>query len=53
MKNYEIHMNGDFGYSVFIKADDENEAIEIMTNEHLYDEPEDLDNIDYIDEITE
>lgn len=24
-----------------------------MTNKHLYEEPEDLNNIDYFDEITE
>lgn len=57
MKYYDIHMivEGDCkeGYSVFVKANDENEAVEIMTNEHLYEEPEDLNNIDYIDEITE
>ena len=57
MKYYDIHMivedDCKEGYSVFVKANDENEAVEIMTNEHLYEEPEDLDNIDYIDEITE
>ena len=57
MKYYDIHMivKNDWkeGYSVFVKANDEDEAIEIMINEHLYEEPEDLDNIDYIGEITE
>lgn len=57
MKYYDIHMTVEDdckeGYSVFVKANDENEAVEIMTNEHLYEEPEDLDNIDYIAEITE
>ena len=57
MKYYDIHIivKNDWreGYSVFVKAYDENEAVEIMTNEHLYEEPEDLDNIDYIGEITE
>ena len=56
-KYYDIHMTvyGDCkeGYSVFVEADNENDAVEKMTNEHLYEEPEDLDNIDYIDEITE
>ncbi len=54
---YDIHMTVDNdckeGYSVFVEADSENEAVEKMTNEHLYEEPEDLNNIDYIDEITE
>ncbi len=54
---YEIHMtvynDCKEGYSVFVEADSENEAVEKMTNEHLYEEPEDLNNIDYIDEITE
>lgn len=57
MKYFDVHMTvyGDCkpGYSVFVAAEDENEAVEIMTNEHLYEEPEDLNNIDYIDEITE
>lgn len=55
-KYYDIHMITDkerqSGYSVFVKADDENEAVEIMTNEHLYEEPEDLSFIDYTGEIT-
>lgn len=54
---YDIHMvvHGDSkeGYSVFVEASSENEAIEIMTNNHLYEEPEDLSNIDYVGEISE
>ena len=57
MKYYDIHMTVEddckIGYSVFVAANNENEAVEIMTNEHLYEEPEDLDNIDYVGEITE
>ena len=41
------------GYSVFVKATDENEAVQIITDNHLYEEPEDLSYIDYIDEVTE
>ena len=41
------------GYSVFVKADSPNEAVEVMTNEHLYEEAEDLDHIEAITEITE
>lgn len=55
-KYYDIHMtvHNDCkdGYSVFVEAEDESEALEKITNEHLYEEPEDLNNIDYIDEIT-
>ena len=54
---YDIHMvvHGDSkeGYSVFVEASSENEAVEIMTNNHLYEEPEDLSNIDYVGEISE
>ncbi len=53
---YEMHMkvynDSKEGYSVFVKASSENEAVEIMANEHLYEESEDLNNIDYIGEIT-
>ena len=59
-KYFDIHMktygNSKDGYSVFVKMPDnsnENEAVEYMTNEHLYEEPEDLNNIDYVGEITE
>lgn len=57
MKYFDIYMTVEDdckeGYSVFVKANDENEAVEIMTNKHLYEEPEDLNNIDYVNEITE
>ncbi len=56
-KYFDIHMTVEDdckeGYSVFVEADDENAAVEKMTNEHLYEEAEDLDHIDYIGEITE
>ena len=44
--------NYEYGYSVFVKACDENEAIETITNKHLYEESEDLNNIKAITEIT-
>ena len=40
------------GYSIFVEASDENEAVQIITDKHLYEEPEDLNHIDYIDTIT-
>lgn len=56
MKYYDIYMEVEDdckdGYSVFVAACDENEAVEIMTNEHLYEDAEDLDNIKAITEIT-
>ena len=51
--HFVVHNDCKEGYSVFVEAGSENEAVEVITNEHLYEEPEDLDNIDYIDEITE
>lgn len=57
MKYFDIHMtvedDSKEGYSVFVKANDANEAVEVMTNGHLYEEPEDLDHIDYVGEISE
>jgi len=57
MNYYDIHMTVEDdckeGYSVFVEASDENEAVQIMTDNHLYEEAEDLDNIDYIDKISE
>lgn len=57
MKYYDIHMTveGDCkpGYSVFVEASNENKAVQVMKDNHLYEEEEDLENIDYIEEITE
>lgn len=54
MRYYDVHFQiKDYGYSVFVMATTENEAVETITKGHLYQEPEDLDYIDYIDEITE
>ena len=57
MNYYDIHItvkdDCKEGYSVFVKASDENEAVQIMIDNHLYEEAEDLDNIDYIGEISE
>ena len=56
MKYYDIYMETDHeektGYSVFVQAYDENEAVEIMTDQHLYEEAEDLGNIMSVEEIT-
>lgn len=56
-KYWDIHfvVHGDCkpGYSVFVEATNEQEALDIVRDEHLYEEPEDLSNIDYIDEITQ
>ena len=48
-----VHDDYREGYSVFVEASDENEAVQIMTDNHLYEEAEDLSNIDYIGEISE
>lgn len=60
MKYYDIHMvvkdDCKEGYSVFLAMPDnagEGDAIAKMKDEHLYEEPEDLDNIDYIGEVSE
>ena len=56
MKYYDIHITAKDDckedYSVFVEASDKNEAVQIMTDNYLYKETEDLDNIDYINEIT-
>ena len=39
-------------YSVFVEAFDEDEALEKMKNNHLYDEPEDLDNIESVAKLS-
>ena len=41
------------GYSIFVQASSEEEALEIIKREKLYEDIEDLDNIDYVGEITE
>ena len=60
LKYFDIHftVKNDCkeGYSVFIAMpanSSEDEAIQEMINQHLYEEPEDLDNIDYVGEISE
>ena len=57
MSYYDIHMvvkdDCKEGYSVFVEASAENEAVQIMIDNHLYEEAEDLDNIDYVGEISE
>lgn len=57
---FEVHVtfgekDGD-GYSIFVELDGPagaQDALDKVRDEHLYQEPEDLNNIDYIDEIDE
>ena len=50
---YEIYIETDHeSKSVYVRANDENEAVEIMTDQHLYDDEEDLDNIKSVSEIS-
>lgn len=54
---YDIHIIVDDdckeGYSVFVKADSSMDAINLFVTEKLYEDPKDVDFIDYIGEITE
>ena len=56
-KYYDIHMviTGDCkeGYSVFVAAGSAEEAIREIIENTLYEDISDIDNIDYIGEITE
>lgn len=49
---FEIDHENKTGYSVFVEAYDENDALAIVIDEHLYEEPEDLDDLKAITEIT-
>lgn len=57
VKYYDIHMvvEGDSksGYSVFVKAPSKEQALQIVIREMLYEDIVDINNIDYIGEITE
>lgn len=50
---FKVHNDSKTGYSVFVKADSEKEAINIIKRKKLYEDEEDLDNIESVDEITE
>ena len=50
---FKVYNDSKTGYSVFVKANSEKEAIDIIKRKKLYEDEEDLDNIGYIDEITE
>lgn len=56
-KYFDIHMQVDDnckeGYSIFVMAESFEQAIDIIRKEALYEDENDLNNIDYIDEITE
>ena len=55
-KYYDVHMIIDDdckeGYSVFVCATSEKEAIQFIINNQLYEDITDLNNIDYIGEIS-
>lgn len=56
-KYFDIHMQVDDdckeGYSIFVMAESFEQAIDIIRKEALYEDENDLNNIDYIGEITE
>ena len=57
MKYYDIYIETDHatktGYSVFVQAFDENDAVQIMRDQVMYNDPEDLSCIKAVTEITE
>ena len=54
-KYWEIHVAGykDKGYSIVVMADNEDEAVELAYGDDMFQYPADVDDIDYIEEITE
>lgn len=56
-KYFDIHMQVDDdckeGYSIFVMAESFEQAIDIIRKEALCEDENDLNNIDYIGEITE
>lgn len=50
---FKVHNDSKTGYSVFVKSDSEKDAIDIIKRKKLYEDEEDLDNIESVDEITE
>lgn len=57
MKYFDVYIETDHdaktGYSIFVHAYDENDAVAIVRDQHLYEDAEDLSNIKAITEITE
>ncbi len=57
IKCYDVHIaledDCKEGYSIFIQATSKVEAINTIVRNHLFEDPEDINTIDYIDEITE
>lgn len=56
-KYYDVHMtifddNCKDGYSIFVSAKSEAEAIQIIIDNQLYEDISDLSNIDYVGEIS-
>ena len=56
-KFFDVHMHIDNvskeGDSIFLMADSIKQALDIIRREALYEDEKDLNNIDYIGEITE
>ena len=50
---FKVQDDSKTGYSVFIKADSKQEAVDRIKTEKLYEAEEDLDNIESVYEITE
>lgn len=56
-KYYDVHMTIDDedckdGYSIFVSAPSEIEAIQFIIDNHLYEDIEDINNVDYVGEIS-
>lgn len=55
-KYYDVHMLIDDdrkeGYSIFVSSTSEDEAIQFIIDNHLYEDVSDLNNTDYVDEIS-
>lgn len=49
---FEVHDDCKTGYSVFIEAESEEDPIEVVKREKLYEEEEDLKNIRAVTEIS-
>lgn len=58
MKHYDIHITYDStrdgaGYSIFVKANNEDEALQHAIDNQLFEEKGDEKYVDYIEEIDE
>lgn len=57
IKYYDVHMtiiddDCKDGYSIFVSAKSESKAIQIIIDNQLYEDISDLNNIDYVGEIS-